>query len=59
MIIGLSIGCIIFILWIITWALFAFTDDDDDDNLLYVPTKPDGTVMGYEIVDEEDGEDLQ
>ena len=33
MIIGLSIGCIIFILWIITWALFAFTDDDDSEDL--------------------------
>ena len=30
MIIGLSIGCIIFILWIITWAFFAFTDDETD-----------------------------
>lgn len=59
---ALIIGCIIFILWIIVWAFFAFTDDDDEDedNLLYVPARPDGTVMGHEIVNvDEDEDDLQ
>ena len=30
MIVGLSICCLILILWIIIWAFFAFTDDETD-----------------------------
>jgi hypothetical protein len=31
MIAVLGICCIIFILWIITWTFFAFTDDEDEE----------------------------
>lgn len=91
MIVGLSICCFVLILWIVIWAFFAFTDDEDEEwgkickiamsaptkvqkekaeklrkkflkahhleDSIYVPTRPDGTVMGYEIVNVEDSEE--
>lgn len=31
MIVGLSICCFVLILWIVIWAFFAFTDEDEKD----------------------------
>lgn len=31
MIVGLSICCFVLVLWIVIWAFFAFTDEDEDE----------------------------